>query len=313
MGKVYEALQKAEGQGKPEKWLSVAVDDTPSGTSPPSEISNGASERSNRRNKTSYRADKLDFIDYSLNAADAAEIEQRNRELAGVETARKVLTQPAREVSIDAASIPPQLISFRGLNADGAEEYNKLAIMLITTATERPLKRVLVASAQHGEGRTSIALNLACALARSTSRVLVVDTDLHRPSVLRFLGVSAEVGLSDALSQGLSAGSAVVRIQPFGFDLLPTREQVKNPAELLSSLSFEEMLELLEPDYDFILFDSPPLLTVADSSLLLRHTQATVLVIRSGKTTSGQIGRAISRLAPEKLLGVVLNRADRAA
>jgi Mrp family chromosome partitioning ATPase len=143
--------------------------------------------------------------------------------------------------------------------------------------------------------------------------VLVVDTDLHQPSLLRFLGVDAEVGLSDALSQGLSAGSALVRIQPFGFDLLPTREQVANPAELLSSLPFTEMLEHLEPDYDFILFDSPPLLTVADSSLLLRHTQATVLVIRSGKTSSGQIGKAVSRLAPEKLLGVVLNRADRAA
>jgi Mrp family chromosome partitioning ATPase len=139
--------------------------------------------------------------------------------------------------------------------------------------------------------------------------VLVVDTDLQRPSHLRFLGLSAEVGLSDALKKGLPAGSAVVRIQPYGFDLLPTREQVKNSAELLASGSFEEMLRLFEPDYDFILFDSPPLLAVADSSLLIRHTDATVLVIRSGKTTSGQIGKAVAPLVQEKILGVVLNRA----
>jgi Mrp family chromosome partitioning ATPase len=121
--------------------------------------------------------------------------------------------------------------------------------------------------------------------------------------------LSAEVGLSDALKKGLPAGSAVVRIQPYGFDLLPTREQVKNSAELLASGSFEEMLRLFEPDYDFILFDSPPLLAVADSSLLIRHTDATVLVIRSGKTTSGQIGKAVAPLVQEKILGVVLNRA----
>jgi Mrp family chromosome partitioning ATPase len=73
------------------------------------------------------------------------------------------------------------------------------------------------------------------------------------------------------------------------------------------------MLDLFDPDYDFILFDSPPLLTVADSSLLVRYTEATVLVIRSGKTSSGQVGKAIAPLSQEKILGVVLNRASRAA
>jgi capsular exopolysaccharide synthesis family protein len=294
MGKVYDALKKAESEGQRASWSSVSVDNRSTRPSAPRERSNGAKE--------------LDFIDYSLNAPDANEIEQRNREMA----VRRSLMQPTREVSIDTTRIASQLIYFQGVDTDAAEEYNKLAVKLITTAGERPLKRVLVASAQHGEGRTSITLNLACALAKAQRRVLVVDTDLHRPSLLRLLGLSAEVGLNDALSKGISIGSAVLRIQPFGFNLLPTREQVTNPAELLSSFSFTEMLELLEPDYDFILFDSPPLLRVADSSLLIRHTHATVLVIRSGKTSSGEVGRAIAPLAPEKILGVVLNRADRA-
>jgi capsular exopolysaccharide synthesis family protein len=294
MGKVYDALKKAEGEGHRASWSALSVDNRSTRPSTPRERNNGAKE--------------MDFIDYSLNAPDANEIEERNREMA----VRRSLMQPTREVSIDTTRIASQLIYFQGVDTDAAEEYNKLAVKLITTAGERPLKRVLVASAQHGEGRTSITLNLACALAKAQRRVLVVDTDLHRPSFLRLLGLSAEVGLNDALSKGLSIGSAVIRIQPFGFNLLPTREQVKNPAELLSSFSFTEMLELLEPDYDFILFDSPPLLRVADSSLLIRHTHATVLVIRSGKTSSGEVGRAIAPLAPEKILGVVLNRADRA-
>ncbi|HXG93221.1 MAG TPA: CpsD/CapB family tyrosine-protein kinase [Blastocatellia bacterium] len=293
MGKVYEALKKAESEGNPPAWSSVAVEPV-----------------TEDRNKG---GNAFDFVNYSLNAPDAAEIEERSRERAAAQAARKELAQPSREIAIDLQQIAPQLISFHDINTNAAEEYNRLAVTLITSASERTIKRVLVASAQHGEGRTSVTLNLACALARAHKRVLVVDTDLHSPSLLRFLGLSTEVGLTDALTNGLPAGSAVIRVQPFGFDLLPTREQAKNPAELLSSSSFREMLELLDTDYDFILFDSPPLLTVADSSLLVRYIDKTVLVIRSGKTSSGQIGRAIAPLTQEKILGVVLNRAGRAA
>lgn len=299
MGKVYEALKRARVEDKPAGWSSVSVDNRRTRESQSKTKSNGAH--------------KLDFIDYSLNAADAFELEQQHREMAEAEAARKSLVKPAREVEIDKTRLAPQLISFQDVNTDAAEEYNKLAVTLMMAASERPIKRVLVASAQHSEGRTSITLNLACALARAQRRVLVVDTDLHEPALLRLLGLSAEVGLTDAQTKGRTAGSALIRIQPFGFDVLPGREQVKSPAELLSSFSFEETIGLFDPDYDFILFDSPPLLTVADSGLLIRHTDATVLVIRSGKTTSGQIGKAIARLAPEKILGVVLNRADRAA
>jgi len=291
MGKVYEALKRAEVDGHPAVWSSVGIEK-------PSHNVDDDGDDSN-----------ADFMNYSLNALNAVEIEERNKELAARHAARKSIIKPAREITVDPSRIALSLSAFQNLFNDATEEYNRLAITLITASAERPIKRVLIASAQHGEGRTSIALNLACALARSQRKVLVVDADLHRPSLLRFLGLSVEVGLTDALKKGLSAGSAVVRIKPFGFDILPTREQVKNPAELLSSTSFGEMLELFEPDYDFILFDSPPLLGVADSTLLIRQTDAAVLVIRSGKTTSGQIGRAVAPLSQEKILGVVLNRA----
>ena len=296
MGKVYEALKKAEVEGNPVAgWSQVGVDD----------------EKARASKNRGNGGQAVDFINYSLNAADASEIERRNRELAAQHAARQSLVQPAREVTIDLARVSPQMTSFHDLQTSAADPFNRLAITLMTTASEQPIKRVLVASAQHGEGRTSVVLNLACALARAGRRVLVVDTDLQRPAFLSFLGFSTEVGLTDALANGLSAGAAVVRIQPFGFDLLPTREQVKHTPELLASASFRKMLELLDPEYDFILFDSPPLLTVADASLLLRCTDTTVLVIRAGKTSSGQVSQAIAPLTPEKILGVVLNRADR--
>jgi capsular exopolysaccharide synthesis family protein len=288
MGKVYEALKKAEADGNIGGPTSIPVGDIP------------------RRREKNQRG--LDFIEYSLNASDSSDNENRNRELAKDPAIARSLLKPSRELSVDPSRIASQLITFQSVETDAAEEYNRLAVRLITAAAERPIKRVLVASAEHGDGRTSITLNLACALAKAQRRVLVIDTDLHRPSLLRFLGLSAEVGLNDAVAKGASAGSALLRIQPYGFNLLPTREHVKNPAELLSSGSFAEMLNLLEEDYDFILFDSPPLLRVADSNLLIRQTHATVLVIRAGRTKSGQLGRAIAALSPEKFLGVVLNR-----
>ena len=297
MGNVYEAIKRAESEGTLAGWSSIVVDD---GSSHASQDKEGAAET-------------FDFVKYSLSAPDAPQIEQQNREAAAAQAVRKSIVQPSREVSVDQLDIAPQLISFHEPNTDAAEQYNRLAITLISASAEKRLKRVLVASAQHGEGRTSVALNLACALANAQRRVLVIETDLHKPSLLRFLGLSAEVGLSEALAKDLPVGSAIVRVLPFGFDLLPTRERAKNPAELLSSQSFRKMIELLDPDYDFILFDSPPLLTVAESSLLIRHTDTTVLVIRSGKTSSGQVGRAVAPLTQEKILGVVLNRACSAA
>jgi len=294
MGKVHEALKKAELEGNEQSWSSRQIERRPSGKGEP---------RIGGR--------RFDFIDYSLNASGPSEIDQHHQDFVAGEPPRKSLVEPSREISVDMNRIAPQLISFHDPNSSAAEEYNKLAVTLMTRAAEGPLKRVMIASAQHGEGRTSILLNLACALSRAHQRVLVLDTDLHRPSLLRLLGLSADIGLPDAINKGLPAGSAVTRVKPFGLDVLPTRERVKNPAELLNSYSFSAMLELLEPDYDFVLFDSSPLLTVADSSLLVRQTQAVVLVIRAGKTSSGQIGRAIGPLVQNKILGVVLNRTEK--
>jgi Mrp family chromosome partitioning ATPase len=154
-----------------------------------------------------------------------------------------------------------------------------------------------------------VTLNLAAALARAGQRVLFVETDFLRPSALRLLGVDVETGLAEAIADGLAPSRAMVWLQPVGFNLLPTRAQVENLAELLASPVFEAMLQMLKPEYDFILFDSAPLLAVADASLLELHTDATLLVIRPGRTSVRQMSRAVALLDEERLLGIVLNRA----
>jgi protein-tyrosine kinase len=292
MGRVYEALNKAEKERKSGGLSAVAT------------------QRIQERTEMNLgeQAEQFDFIDYSLKALPAEEVAHINQEAAAAALAQKALVEPKREINIDLARVDQHLVSFFDTNPVASEQYNKLAISMISETGERKLKRVLIASAHHGEGRTTVVLNLACALARARQRVLIVDTDLHRPSLLRLLGIDSEVGLADALKQNLPAGEALVKVLPFGFDVLATRERVENATELLTSSSFREMMLMLETEYDFVLFDSSPLLRVADSGLLVRLTDATVLVIRAGKTSSIQLGKAVASLTQENIFGVVLNR-----
>jgi capsular exopolysaccharide synthesis family protein len=179
---------------------------------------------------------------------------------------------------------------------------------MISAAASRKLKRVLIASAQKGDGRTTVTLNLAAALARARQRVLVVESDFLRPSALRLLGIDSATGLAEAVAKGLAPSKAMVWLQPIGFNLLPTCAQVENSAELLASPVFDVMIRTLSPEFDFILFDSAPLLAAADARLLELHTDATLLVIRQGRTSASQMAKAVALLNEERLLGAVLNR-----
>jgi len=215
---------------------------------------------------------------------------------------------PAHEVELKPGRLDPRLVAFHDFDPKVIAPYNRLVTSLISAAASRKLQRVLIASAEYGDGRTSVTLNLAATLARAGQRVLVVESDFLRPSALRLLGVDAETGLAEAITQGLAPSQAVVWLQPIGFNLLPTRAQAENSAELLVSPVFEAMIQMLKPDYDFILFDSAPLLAVADASLLELHTDATLLVVRQGCTSTSQMARAVALLNEERLFGVVLNR-----
>ena len=292
MGKVYEALKKAETDRSRAGMGLAAVKASPS-----------------RPAADKARSDEFDFMDYSLSAPPVAETKQAVREEALETSAREAAMRPARALQVDVARIDPHLVAFYDCDPRASEQYNKLAISLIAGTSERSLKRLMIASAQNGEGRTCVTLNLACALAHAKQKVLVIDTDLNRPSTLRLLGLESETGLAEAVANSLHAGSASITVQPYGFALLPTRSRVENPAELLASAHFREMLEAASLEYDFILFDSSPLSSASDSNLLLRHTDATILVIRAGKTSSIQMARAITPLTEDDLFGVVLNRA----
>jgi Mrp family chromosome partitioning ATPase len=217
-------------------------------------------------------------------------------------------TYPAHEVDLRPKRLDPGLIAFNDFDPHAIAPYNRLVISLISAAASRKLKRVLIASAQKGDGRTTVTLNLAAALARARQRVLVVESDFLRPSASRLLGIDSTMGLAEAVAKGLAPGNAMVWLQPIGFNLMPTCAQVENSAELLASPYFEVMMRTLSPEFDFILFDSAPLLAAADARLLEHHTDATLIVIREGGASTSQMAKAVALLNEQRLLGAVLNR-----
>jgi Mrp family chromosome partitioning ATPase len=285
MGKVYEALSRARNQVDESDFLEYTEEP---------------------RENPIEQAGKFSFLQYSLGKTSVLVNERANGSTALVSQSR---FQPGREIIIKPEGVDPGLVAFYSLERQALQEYNKLALSLISATARRGSKRVLVASAVKGEGRTCVALNLAWALARARQRVLVVDCDLLNPSVMRALGVNCEVGMYEAFQQGLPLAAAAVAIRPYGFNVLPTKRPVDNPAELLAAPGFWSVLQTLDADHDFILLDSSPLVDGSDSNMLARFTNATLLVIRAGHTRSAQLGKAMSPFAQKDIIGVVINRA----
>jgi capsular exopolysaccharide synthesis family protein len=254
-------------------------------------------------------AQALEPFDCRLYAmpSEKTELALRRRSVT-LPTSRRRLIQPEQEVRLNPALMDARLVALCQSDRPVDEQFARLAARLISIAIERPVRRVLIASAQHGEGRTCVTLGLAGALARAGQRALVIDCDCLRPSTLRLLGISAEAGLTETVRGARSPGASVVRVQPAGFDLLPLRERLENPAELFAASGFAELLQTCDEHYDWLLLDSAPLLATADPQLLARQADATLLVIASGQTATKQLARAIAGFKPHDIVGVVLNQ-----
>lgn len=303
MGKVYEALNRAQDEDD-------AIDLFDQG--PEDNGENGENEEALEQGLELVPSpEKFNFMRYSLGTTAMVAKTRTHQAAESNALAPRSITKPSHELTVIPERLDPHLVAFHNFDRPASKQYNKLALSLISKAAERGFKRVLVASAQEGEGRTCVTLNLACALVRARQRVLVVDCDLTNPSVMKRLGLHAEIGMYEAFDRGMPPASAAVSIRPYGFNVLPTTHPLENPAELLAMPGFWKMLQAFDADYDFILFDSSALGSGSDSSLLVRFTDTTLLVVRAGHTSSAQMAKALTPLGQDDILGVVINRASK--
>jgi receptor protein-tyrosine kinase len=190
-----------------------------------------------------------------------------------------------------------------------AEDYRQLRNNLRFIDVDDPPKVIMVSSALPAEGKTTLTINLALALADGGERVIVVEADLRRPKVTEYLGLVGGVGLTNVLAGTADIDEVVQVYGSHGMSVLAAGPQPPNPGELLASSHMRALLEKLRGEFDFVLVDAPPLLPVADASGLVPHVDGALLTVRYGTPRTDQLRQATAttQRAGGRVLGVVMN------
>jgi capsular exopolysaccharide synthesis family protein len=213
---------------------------------------------------------------------------------------------PVEEIHVDNLA---RLMFYIDPTSTAADKFRLLRMRLDECWKAGRLKSVLVSSPLPGDGKSTTALNLATALAETRTRsVLLVDADLHHGSITQQLNLGDCTGLAQCLHGRINPVSVIRRIEPLGWHFLPSgRRDVGSPTELLQSQELASLFQKLSSQFDWIIVDSPPILSLSDAVALRQHVDATLLVAMAGTTPAKAVNDAIALLGRKHILGLILN------
>jgi protein-tyrosine kinase len=191
-----------------------------------------------------------------------------------------------------------------------AEQYRRLAASLHQLQVERGIKKVMVASAVAGEGKTLTALNLAVTLSESyLRRVVLVDADLRCPRVHELLDSAPIHGLNEALKAAHPTPLILTTVSP-RLSILPAGQADPDPMGQLTGARMASVLTELSLKFDWVVVDTSPVVLLPDANLLAGMVDGAVIVIRAGQTSYDLVDRAIQELGRKRILGLVLNQVE---
>jgi capsular exopolysaccharide synthesis family protein len=194
-----------------------------------------------------------------------------------------------------------------------AEAFRSLRTSLLLSTAGHPPKFIVLTSATPSEGKTTAASNLAAILAQRDTRVLLIDGDLRRPNIHHRFGLNGKIGLTTVLTGATKLEETVQRVPEIpNLDILPSGPVPPFPTEMLSSGAMDAILRRCGELYDYVVIDSPPILSVTDGVILARQADAVVLVVRHGKSSKHVVRRARDILlrSGSGITGIVLNAVD---
>lgn len=190
-----------------------------------------------------------------------------------------------------------------------AEAYRTLRTNVYYTSVDRPIKKILVTSAEPGEGKSTTISNLAVVLAQNGSRVIIADCDMRHPRLHTYFNLQNRVGMSTLFSHLEAFKSVCQPTGLTGLSVVTTGLLPPNPSELMGSQAMQRILKLMSENADIILIDTPPVLAVTDAAALARSLDGVILVAQPGKTRLSAFRQTLEQLAQvnARVLGVVLN------
>ena len=176
-----------------------------------------------------------------------------------------------------------------------AEAYRSLRTGIKFSSVDKPIKTIVITSALIGEGKSTVAGNLAYTLNQDGAKVLVIDCDLRKPSMHCNFSVSNEEGLTDVLAGSSDLKSVIKKIEGSLF-LITAGTTSPNPAEILGSKAMEDLIKELYVDFDYIILDTPSVLPISDTLLLAAKADATLIVVKAKKTKEKMVKESYSKL-----------------
>lgn len=214
----------------------------------------------------------------------------------------------AKALGISGSPLQTALCYFHRPGSPEAEAYRSLRTSFLVTLGEGQ-RIIQVTSPEPGDGKSTLTANLAIAMAQSGKKVLLIDSDLRRPTLHTLFGMRRDIGVTEVLSGEIDLLTATQQTVVEGLSVLTCGSLPQNPAELLASRGYATMLRNAEQDFDIVLVDTPPLLAVSDPCIVAPNTDGLVLVLRMGKNKRNSAKRATELIDTNniRVIGVVCN------
>ena len=189
-----------------------------------------------------------------------------------------------------------------------SEQFRTIRTNILYSSLDSQTQSIIVTSAGPSEGKSTTSANLAIAFAQSGMKTILVDADLRRPTVHRSFDTENNKGLSSLLSiRRMSLGEVIQPSDVRNLDLITSGPISPNPSELLASSRMRKVLHILKQEYDFIIFDVPPVGTVTDAQLIASQVDGAIFVVREERTEKAGLERAVKLIeqVDSKILGTV--------
>ncbi len=199
---------------------------------------------------------------------------------------------------IENTKIDEHVVSFHDPSSPVGEQYKILRTNILSLKNTKNYKTFLITSSVNGEGKTITSINLAMAMAHDLNNksILLIDADMRKGKVGKYLGINSTPGLSNVLSNGMEADTALFNTGVENLSILLSGNVPKNPAELLGSKKAQNLIASLKNKFDYIFIDSPPVMPLTDACVLGPMVDAVILVIQAGRTQRNIIKHTEHRL-----------------